>query len=147
MTFLFVEQAKKFGYFAILNYFEVHSLIIPDCILERKVSGIIIVGKISDNNLIIIKYIGLPVVLVDFTSLCDSFDCVLTHNKQGGYMMTSYVIQKGYQNIGFFGDLDYSFSFQDRFMEYRQALIKNSIVKNPMNIFKNTHGHIKQKKP
>ena len=125
-----VEQAKKFGYFAILNYFEDHSLIIPDCILERKVSGILIVGKISDKNLITIKNIGLPVVLVDFTSLCDAFDCVLTHNKQGGYMMTSYVIHKGYQKIGFFGDLDYSFSFQDRFMGYRQALIKNGIVKS-----------------
>ncbi|MGN1181687.1 MAG: substrate-binding domain-containing protein, partial [Faecalibacillus sp.] len=90
----------------------------------------LIVGKISDNNLMILKKTGLPIVLVDFTSLHDSFDCVLTHNKQGGYMMTSHIIQKGYKKIGFFGDLDYSFSFQDRFMGYKQALIKNDIVKS-----------------
>ncbi|WP_028041975.1 LacI family DNA-binding transcriptional regulator [Candidatus Stoquefichus massiliensis] len=123
-----VEQAKTFGYFSILNYFEDDHLIIPECIENRKVAGILIVGKISDMNLITLKKIGIPIVLVDFTSLCTPCDCVLTHNKQGGYMMTSYIIEKGYQHIGFFGDLDYSFSFQDRFMGFRQSLIKNGIV-------------------
>lgn len=123
-----VEQAKTFGYFSILNYFEDNDLVIPECIEDRKVAGIIVVGKISDANLMLLKKTGIPIVLVDFTSLCTPCDCVLTHNKQGGYMMTSYVIEKGYQRIGFFGDLEYSFSFQDRFMGYRQALIKNHVV-------------------
>lgn len=123
-----VEQAKTFGYFSILNYFEDDHLIIPECIENRKVAGILIVGKISDMNLITLKKIGIPIVLVDFTSLCTPCDCVLTHNKQGGYMMTSYIIEKGYRHIGFFGDLDYSFSFQDRFMGFRQSLIKNGVV-------------------
>lgn len=123
-----VEKAREFGYFAILNYFDDDSLVVPDCIVDRKVAGILIVGKISDANLMMIKKTGLPVVLVDFTSLCDAFDCVLTHNKQGGYMMTSHVIEKGYKKIGFFGDLDYSLSFHDRFMGYKHALIKNGIV-------------------
>lgn len=123
-----VEQAKTFGYFSILNYFEDDQFMIPDCIEDRKVAGIIVVGKISDMNLLTLKKIGIPIVLVDFTSLCTPCDCVLTHNKQGGYMMTSYIIKKGYQRIGFFGDLDYSFSFQDRFMGFRQSLIKNGVV-------------------
>ncbi|MBS5113885.1 MAG: LacI family DNA-binding transcriptional regulator [Coprobacillus cateniformis] len=123
-----VEQAKTFGYFSILNYFEDNEFIIPECIDERKVAGILVVGKISDDNLSTLKKTGIPVVLVDFTSLGDSCDCVLTHNKQGGYMMTSHIIKKGFQKIGFFGDLSYSFSFQDRFMGYKQSLIKNQIV-------------------
>ena len=88
--------------------------VVPECIEERKVAGILVVGKISDSNLLLLKNIGVPVVLVDFTSLCTPCDCVLTHNKQGSYMMTTHVINKGYQRIGFFGDLDYSFSFEDR---------------------------------
>ena len=123
-----VEQAKTFGYFSILNYFEDNEFIIPECIDERKVAGILVVGKISDDNLSTLKKTGIPVVLVDFTSLGDSCDCVLTHNKQGGYMMTSHIIKKGFQKIGFFGDLSYSFSFQDRFMGYKQSLIKNQVV-------------------
>lgn len=98
-----------------MNYFEDNEFIIPECIDERKVAGILVVGKISDDNLSTLKKTGIPVVLVDFTSLGDSCDCVLTHNKQGGYMMTSHIIKKGFQKIGFFGDLSYSFSFQDRF--------------------------------
>lgn len=123
-----VEQAKTLGYFSILNYFEDQQLEIPECIVDRKVAGILIVGKISDQNLLSLKKTGIPIVLVDFTSLCTPCDCVLTHNKQGGYMMSRYIIEKGYQRIGFFGDLDYSFSFQDRFMGYRQSLIQNGLV-------------------
>ena len=69
-----VEQAKNFGYFSILNYFEDNDFHMPEC------------------------------------------------------MLTDYVVLKGYKTIGFFGDLDYSFSFQDRFMGYKQALIQNQIV-------------------
>ena len=111
-----VEQAKVFGYFSILNYFEEGHFVVPECIEERKVAGILVVGKISDSNLLLLKNIGVPVVLVDFTSLCTPCDCVLTHNKQGSYMMTTHVINKGYQRIGFFGDLDYSFSFEEEYV-------------------------------
>ena len=117
-----VEQAKVFGYFSILNYFEEGHFVVPECIEERKVAGILVVGKISDSNLLLLKNIGVPVVLVDFTSLCTPCDCVLTHNKQGSYMMTTHVINKGYQRIGFFGDLDYSFSFEDRFIGFLQGI-------------------------
>ena len=123
-----VEQAKKFGYFSILNYFEDNDFHMPECIIDRKVAGVLVVGKISDTHLKLLKKVGIPVVLVDFTSLGDPCDCVLTHNRQGGYMITDYVVLKGYKTIGFFGDLDYSFSFQDRFMGYKQALIQNQIV-------------------
>ncbi len=117
-----VEEAKQQGYYSILNYFEDNRFAMPECIVDRKVAGILVVGKISDDNLRILKRTGVPVVLVDFTSLYDSCDCVLTHNKQGGYMITSHVISKGYKKIGFFGDLGYSLSFQDRFMGYKYAL-------------------------
>ena len=43
-------------------------------------------------------------------------------------MITNHVIHKGYQKIGFFGDLSYSLSFEDRYMGFRQSLINNHIV-------------------
>lgn len=122
------EQAKTLGYFSILNYFEDSAFEVPECVTDRKVSGVLVVGKISDQNLMKLKSMGIPVVLVDFTSLCDPTDCILTHNKQGGYMMTNYIIEKGYQKIGFFGDLDYSFSFFDRFLGFKQAIVQNNIT-------------------
>lgn len=136
-----VEESKERGYFSMLNYFEDNHFVVPKSINERKVSGILVVGKISDDNLRILDKTGLPIVLVDYTSLYRPYDCVLTHNRQGGYMMTDYVIQKGYREIGFFGDLNYSFSFQDRYFGYKQALIKNKIINHFLDedyIFKNS---------
>lgn len=140
-----VEQAKVFGFFSILNYFDDQKLELPECIVDRKVSGVIVVGKISDDNLMLLKRTGIPIVLVDFTSLYAPCDCILTHNKQGGYMMTNYVIRKGYKRISFFGDLSYSLSFEDRYMGYRQSLINNHIVNEDeliqyMNTYSFTEG-------
>lgn len=123
-----VERAKQLGYISILNYFEDNQFEFPDCIIDRKVAGILVVGKISDQNLNQLKNTGIPVVLVDYTSLGDTCDCVLTHNKQGGYLITQYVLDKGYKRVGFFGDLEYSLSFFDRFMGYKQALVNRNIT-------------------
>lgn len=123
-----VEHARSKGYSSILNYFEDEHFEFPDCILERKVAGILVVGKISDKNLNKLKKTGICVVLVDFTSLGDTCDCVLTHNKQGGYLITNHVLDKKYKNIGFFGDLDYSLSFSERFMGYKHALVNRHVT-------------------
>lgn len=123
-----VERAKVLGYMSILNYFEDNQFEFPGCIIDRKVAGILVVGKISDQNLNQLKNTGIPVVLVDYTSLGDTCDCVLTHNKQGEYLITQYVLGKGYKRVGFFGDLEYSLSFSDRFMGYKQALVNRSMT-------------------
>lgn len=123
-----VECAKELGYISILNYFEDNQFEFPDCIIDRKIAGILVVGQISDQNLNQLKNTGIPVVLVDYTSLGDTCDCVLTHNKQGGYLITQYVLDKGYKRVGFFGDLEYSLSFSDRFIGYKQALVNRNTI-------------------
>lgn len=138
-----VECAKQLGYISILNYFEDNQFEFPDCIIDRKVAGILVVGKISDQNLNQLKNTGIPVVLVDYTSLGDTCDCVLTHNKQEGYLITQYVLDKGYKRVGFFGDLEYSLSFSDRFIGYKQALINRSItsdIESYINQYSILHG-------
>ncbi|WP_295091852.1 LacI family DNA-binding transcriptional regulator [uncultured Catenibacterium sp.] len=138
-----VECAKQLGYISILNYFEDNQFEFPDCIIDRKVAGILVVGKISDQNLNQLKNTGIPVVLVDYTSLRDTCDCVLTHNKQGGYLITQYVLDKGYKRVGFFGDLEYSLSFSDRFIGYKQALVNRSItsdIESYINQYSILHG-------
>lgn len=40
-----VEEAKILGYSSIMHYFEDANMDIPECILERKVAGILIVEK------------------------------------------------------------------------------------------------------
>lgn len=138
-----VECAKELGYISILNYFEDNQFEFPDCIIDRKVAGILVIGKISDQNLNQLKNTGIPVVLVDYTSLGDTCDCVLTHNKQGGYLITQYVLDKGYKRVGYFGDLEYSLNFSDRFIGYKQALVNRSItsdIESYINQYSILHG-------
>lgn len=115
------EEARRNGYDVLINFFESEDEI-PSCIENRRVSGVVIVGKVEDQYLVKIKSYKIPVVLVDHTSLSESTDSILTDNKLGTYKVTKYLIDKGYSKIGFFGDLDYTISIKERFFGYQEAL-------------------------
>lgn len=115
------ESAREFGYDVLINSFE-ESQKIPTCIENRKVCGIIVVGKIKDNYLLQLKSYSIPVVLVDHTSLLESTDSILTDNKLGTFKATKYLIDKGFRKIGFFGGLEYSLSINERYWGYKEAL-------------------------
>lgn len=46
----------------------------------------------------------------------------MTDNKLGGFIVTKYLIEKGFQKIGFFGELKYSLSIKERFFGFKEAL-------------------------
>ena len=46
-----VEETKEQGYFSHINYFLDQDFMLPKCITERKCAGILVVGRISDQNL------------------------------------------------------------------------------------------------
>ena len=121
------EEAKKNGYDIFMNFFDDNNMEIPAMISERRVAGIIVIGKIKDENIEMIQRYYKPVVLVDHASLTKSIDSILTDNKLGGFIITKYLIDKGFKKIGFFGDLDYSLSIKERFFGFREAI---SILKN-----------------
>lgn len=115
------QEARKSGYDLLINFYE-DEFMIPNCVENKRVAGIVIVGKIEDDYLIQLKNYHIPVVLVDHTSLSESTDSILTDNKLGAYKITKYLINKGYNKIGFFGDLDYSISVKERFFGYQEAI-------------------------
>lgn len=114
-------EAKRAGYDVLINSFE-NSREIPACVEQKKVSGIIVVGKIEDEFLGRLQNHSIPVLLLDHTSLSVSTDCVLTDNKSGTFKMTQYLIEKGYRKIGFYGGMDYSPSVRERFWGYMEAV-------------------------
>ena len=79
---------------------------------------------IDDNYLIKLKESKMPVILVDHTSLLESTDSVLTDNKLGSFKVTKLLFDKGYKEIGFLGDLEYSLSIKERFFGYQEAVKK-----------------------
>lgn len=115
------EVARKQGYDVLINSYE-EDYKIPACIENHKVAGIIVVGKIEDDFLLQLKTYSIPVQLVDHTSLLESTDSILTDNRLGAFKATKYLIDKGFTEIGFFGDLDYSLSIQERYWGYKESL-------------------------
>lgn len=116
------SAAREAGYDLLVNSFAQNSEMIPACVENRKVAGIVVLGKILDSHLEKLKSYGIPVVLVDHISLNQSTDCIVTDNKSGTYKLTKYLIQNGFQKIGFFGDIQYSPSVRERFWGYQEAL-------------------------
>jgi LacI family transcriptional regulator len=117
-----VEESKKNGYDTILNFFDDDEMIVPNCVEECRVAGVIVIGKINDRNIEDLKDHRIPIILVDHASLFKSINCVLTDNKLGGFVMTKYLIEKGFRKIGFFGDLNYSLSIKERYFGFMEAV-------------------------
>ncbi|MBS5305993.1 LacI family DNA-binding transcriptional regulator [Clostridium sp.] len=118
------EESRRKGYDIITCLINATEESIPSCIESKKVCGIIVIGTIEDEYLVKLKNYKIPVVLVDHTSLLESTDSILTDNKLGSFNITKLLIEKGYKDIGFFGDLEYSLSIKERFFGYREAIKK-----------------------
>lgn len=118
------EESRRKGYDIITCLINETEESIPSCIESKKVCGIIVIGTIEDEYLVKLKNYKIPVVLVDHASLLESTDSILTDNKLGSFNITKLLIEKGYKDIGFFGDLEYSLSIKERFFGYREAIKK-----------------------
>ena len=118
------EESRRKGYDIITCLINETEESIPSCIESKKVCGIIVIGTIEDEYIVKLKNYKIPVVLVDHTSLLESTDSILTDNKLGSFNITKLLIEKGYKDIGFFGDLEYSLSIKERFFGYREAIKK-----------------------
>lgn len=117
------EEAKKSGYDVFINSYENEGTV-PSCVENKKVSGIIVVGKLSDGYLRQLKGYGIPVVLADHTSLAEATDSIMSDNKLGTFKMTAYLIENGYKKIGYFGDARYTPSTIERFQGYHEAMLQ-----------------------
>jgi len=120
------DEAKKNNMNTILHYYDEAEgePQIPNCIREGMVSGIITLGRVGRNMAMKLKTTGLPVVMVDNYFDDMETDCVLTDNHCGGYAATEHLIRNGHRNIAFYGEINASVSFYDRYMGYRKALRK-----------------------
>jgi DNA-binding LacI/PurR family transcriptional regulator len=123
-----VEEAKRMGYNTIINYFDDSAFVKPECINENKVAGIIVIGKIHDDNLTDLEQLDYPIVLCDYASTLKSCHSVLSNNRAGGSIMCEYLVKTGFTKIGFFGDLDHSLNFKERFIGYYNVLQQHHIV-------------------
>ena len=116
------NEAKANEYDVLVNFMKKDLFEVPSCIENRKVSGILVVGTVKDEFLSEILSYNIPTILVDHVSFIFSTDAVLTQNIPGSYRETMYLIEKGHEKIGFFGEKDFSLSFRERWIGFKEAM-------------------------
>ncbi len=109
------EQAADHGYGTLIEIYDDIPEAIPECIVKKRISGIIVLGVVPDDYLEKLALYSRNIISVDHISHHLSIDSIMTSNVEGSYRMTDFVLSKGYRDIGFFGDLEYSTSIRERY--------------------------------
>lgn len=110
---LTLTQPKDDSMFSLLN---------PEAIM-----GVITVGSISTPILVEIRSLGIPVMMVDHSDPSFQCDSIFTDNLSCMKEMMNFVINKGYRDYQFLGNIRDAQSFYERFLIFRAALEDNDI--------------------
>lgn len=101
---------------------------LPKLLKERAISGLIIVGWMSESYVKkIIAAADMPTVLLDFQMRGVKCDAVMSSNFIGMYKVTRYLLEKGHRDIAYVGSIQANDNILDRYYGYRKALMEAGI--------------------
>ena len=114
-------RAKEYGYNVLISYFDTSKDWNEQInVICKDISGLIVLGtEIKDRHIAMAQAHGvgrldLPLVMVDnATSLVD-LDCVVADNRCGAYRAASYLLNKGYPDVGYLRSTVRIDSFDER---------------------------------
>lgn len=97
----------------------------PKLVQERKVDGIIVIGKMMDTYLQHLNTeAGIPVIYLDYYNGREASDSVISNSYYGTYELTYYLYRMGHHKIAYVGTLLATESITDRYFGYQKALLE-----------------------
>ena len=126
-------KLSDLGYSAIMETLTAkneNGLVPPKMYVERKVDGLIILGQLKKEYLLLFEDFDLPVVFFDFYVKDSKIDSIVIDNFYSGYQITNMLIKNGHKDIGFVGNIYSTSSIQDRFLGFYRSLLENKIPIN-----------------
>lgn len=101
-------------------------LTLPKMVLEQRVDGLIIVGRLQTEYLAALnKNTSIPMVYLDFYDEQQMRDSVISNNYYGSYRLTNYLFEEGHENIAYVGTLLCSTSITDRYFGYARSMMEH----------------------
>ena len=98
---------------------------LPKLVQERKVDGIIVIGKMMDDYLQHLNTeAGIPVIYLDYYNGREASDSVISNSYYGTYELTYYLYRMGHRKIAYVGTLLAMESITDRYFGYQKALLE-----------------------
>ncbi len=126
-----VIQLSKSGYSAMLEVLTAEVLksnTLPGILLEKKVEGIITLGRIEDDYLQKIRETQIPLVYLDYCDDHLEVPSVTTDNLYGTYILTDYLVRQGHEKIAFVGGIRATPSIMDRYLGYMRSLLFHQLT-------------------
>lgn len=100
----------------------------PKLVKEQKVDGVIVLGKMPNAFLTILKRdSSIPIVYMDFTDEEQDVDVVVSDSFYGAYQLTNYLIRMGHERIAYVGTLLATSSIMDRYLGYMKAMMEHGM--------------------
>ena len=98
---------------------------LPKLVQERKVDGIIVIGKMMDAYLQHLNTeAGIPVIYLDYYNGREASDSVISNSYYGTYELTYYLYRMGHRKIAYVGTLLATESITDRYFGYQKTLLE-----------------------
>lgn len=117
------KEAKIFGYRIITDFYQFTNFQVSKEVSRHHVAGVIVLGKINQDMISALKLYINEIICINHTIPYMNIDCIISNDFLGGYLSCEYLIHKGYQNIGFIGEIEKSKNFKQRFQGYRQCMM------------------------
>ncbi|WP_026516901.1 substrate-binding domain-containing protein [Butyrivibrio sp. MC2021] len=123
------QIAMDRGCFTMLEVVSVDNeknLITPRLIEDRKVDGIVVVGRLDEAFLEMIRVrTGIPMVFLDFCNHTGDEDAVVSDSYNGAYCLTNYLFSMGHTRIAFVGTVLASGAITDRYLGYTKSIMEH----------------------
>lgn len=122
-------QKECFTMLEVITYENEMERQIPKIVLERKVDGIVIVGKLDSNYLRVLQEsCNLPTVYLDFYDEKVLNDSVISNSYYGSYLLTNYLFDMGHKDIAYVGTLLFTGSITDRYFGYAKSMLEHGVA-------------------
>ena len=119
-------QKECFTMLEAINAADEENLVLPKLIKEKKVDGVILIGRPSNAYVQLLREEdSLPLVCLDFFDESSNCDAVISDGYYGTYMLTNYLFDMGHEDIAYVGTLLYTSSITDRYFGYCKSLMEH----------------------
>ncbi|MBR2088365.1 MAG: LacI family DNA-binding transcriptional regulator [Oscillospiraceae bacterium] len=126
-----LTAAKDFGILEVVSITEEESCATPRLVLENRVQGLIVMGKLSPDYMQMLTGLGIPFTLLDTYEIGMPFDTVLSDSYNGMCEMTHRLLTLGHTKLKFVGTIGATSSITDRYYGFCRAMTDAGLQVTP----------------
>lgn len=126
-----LQENKDFGMLEVVSLEDESGCVIPRLIMENRVQGLIVMGKLSPYYIEMLSGLGVPFTMLDTYEIGMPYDTVLSAGYSGMCEMTQYLIRRGHRRILYVGTIGATSSISDRYFGYCRAMQDAGLTVTP----------------